>query len=252
MLIRISLIVAIVAGLATSIIGFTELKNRLSTTINDRDTYMQERDQERMAHTKTKATLRDTQGELEKTKKDLGDTISQRDALQGEKDQLTQSNLRLTQQRDEYRLSRDGLQQEINRWNGLNITVDGVRAMIAERRKVLEEKDALNAENKVLNKNLVMVQDKLDQILGKNRPVELPENLRGEVVAVDPKFDFVVLNIGGDVGVKERGELLVNRNGQLIAKLRISSVSPTHSIANILPEWKAANEEVLEGDKVLP
>lgn len=252
MLIRISLIVAIVAGLATAIIGFTELKSRLTTTITDRDTYMQERDQERLAHTKTKKTLSDTTATLEKTQKDLADVTGQRDALQAEKDQLTQANLSLTKSRDEYKQSRDSLQQEINRWNGLGYSIDALRGFIAERKKILEEKDALITENKVLNKNLVMVQDKLDGILGKNRPVELPENLRGEIVAVDPKFDFVVLNIGGDAGVKERGELLVNRNGQLIAKLRVSSVSPTHSIANILPEWKAANEEVLEGDKVLP
>ena len=252
MLIRISLIVAIVAGLATSIIGFTELKNRLSTTIQARDEFEKNWNDEKLAHTKTKKTLTETTATLEKTQKDLADVTGQRDALQAEKDQLTQSNLRLTQQRDEYKQSRDGLQQELNRWNGLNVTVDGVCAMIAERKKIVEEKDALTTENKVLNKNLVMVQEKLDRILGKDRPVVLPEGLRGEIVAVDPKFDFVVLNIGGDAGVKERGELLVNRNGQLIAKLRVSSVSPTHSIANILPEWKAANEEVLEGDKVLP
>ncbi len=252
MLIRISLIVAIVAGLATAIIGFTELKSRLSTTIQARDTFEQERDQERTAHAKTKKTLTDTEASLEKTQKDLADTTAQRDALQAEKDRLTQETIKLTQIGKELRESRDGLQQELNRWNGLNVTVDGVRGLIAERKKMDEQIAAITTENKLIKKNLDMVQEKLDGLLGKDRPVVLPETLRGEVVVVDPKFDFVVLNVGGDAGAKERGELLVNRNGKLIAKLRISSVSPSHSIANILPEWKAANEEVLEGDKVLP
>lgn len=252
MLIRISLIVAIVAGLATAIIGFTELKSRLSTTIQARDTFEQERDQERTAHAKTRKTLKDTEATLEKTQKDLSDTTNQRDALQADKDRLTQETIRLTQVGKELRESRDGLQQELNRWNGLNVTVDGVRGLIAERKKMDEQIAAITTENKLIKKNLDTVQEKLDLLLGKDRPVVLPETLRGEVVVVDPKFDFVVLNVGGDAGAKERGELLVNRNGKLIAKLRISSVSPSHSIANILPEWKAANEEVLEGDKVLP
>jgi predicted RNase H-like nuclease (RuvC/YqgF family) len=252
MLIRISLIVAIVAGLATAIIGFTELKSRLATTIQARDQFEQERDQERTAHNKTKKTLKDTEATLEKTTKDLADTTAQRDALQSEKDQLTQANLRLTQIGKELKESRDSLQQELNQWASIGNTVNQVRAIIAERKKLTEERDAFVAENKVLLKKNGSLQEKIDGILGKNRPVILPEGLRGEVVAVDPKFDFVVLNIGGDAGVKERGELLVNRNGQLIAKLRVSSVSPTHSIANILPEWTKGTDGVMEGDKVLP
>jgi hypothetical protein len=252
MLIRISLIVAIVAGLATAIIGFTELKSRLSTTIAARDQFEQERDQERTAHTKTKKTLKDTELTLEKTQKDLADTTAQRDALQSEKDQLTQSNLRLTQVGKELKESRDSLQQELNQWASLNLSVIQVRTVVAEQKKLTVERDAYVAENKLLLKKNLALDDKIKSLLGDVRPVELPEGLRGEVVAVDPKFDFVVLNIGGDAGVKERGELLVNRNGQLVAKLRVSSVSPSHSIANILPEWKKSTMEVLEGDKVLP
>ena len=51
-------------------------------------------------------------------------------------------------------------------------------------------------------------------------------------------------------GVVERGELLVNRDGKLVAKLRVTGVEPKRCIANVLPEWKQA--DVMEGDAVLP
>ena len=74
--------------------------------------------------------------------------------------------------------------------------------------------------------------------------------LKGKVLATDPKWDFVVLNVGEDQGVLENGELLVNRNGKLVAKVRVRTVEKTRCIANIVPGWKIG--EVLEGDSVLP
>ena len=66
---------------------------------------------------------------------------------------------------------------------------------------------------------------------------------------MDPKYEFVVLNIGGNQGAKERGEMLINRNGRLIGKVRITSVLPDKSIANVIKAWK--QDEPFEGDEVL-
>jgi hypothetical protein len=66
----------------------------------------------------------------------------------------------------------------------------------------------------------------------------------------DPKWDFVVLSVGEDQGVLEDGELLVNRNGRLVAKVRVRSVQKDRSIANVMPGWKLG--DVVEGDAVIP
>jgi hypothetical protein len=58
------------------------------------------------------------------------------------------------------------------------------------------------------------------------------------------------LDIGEDDGVLENGELLVNRNGRLVAKIRIQSVQKDQSIANLLDGWKLS--DVIEGDLVIP
>ena len=67
---------------------------------------------------------------------------------------------------------------------------------------------------------------------------------------VDPKFDFVVLDIGEDQGVIPDGEMLVSREGKLVAKVVVRSVEKNRCIANILPGWKLG--EVIEGDEVTP
>ena len=80
--------------------------------------------------------------------------------------------------------------------------------------------------------------------------VTLPADLKGKVLVADPKWNFVVLNVGEDQGVLERGELLVNRNGKLVAKVIVRSVQKDRCIANVLPGWELG--EVMEGDQVIP
>ena len=68
-------------------------------------------------------------------------------------------------------------------------------------------------------------------------------------MAVDAKWSFVVLDVGTEQGALERGEMLVNRNGKLVAKIRITTVERNRCIANVLPEWSWSN--ILEGDQVI-
>ncbi len=64
---------------------------------------------------------------------------------------------------------------------------------------------------------------------GYDREVALPPGTKGKVVAVDPKYEFVVLDIGGNQGVLKDAKMLVNRGGKLVAKVKITSVQPDRS-----------------------
>ncbi|HXG46051.1 MAG TPA: hypothetical protein VNO52_00370, partial [Methylomirabilota bacterium] len=90
--------------------------------------------------------------------------------------------------------------------------------------------------------------DRLLSILGPTSDVPLDPGTKGKVLVVDPKWDFVVLDIGERENLRANGVMMVHRNGKLVAKVRIVSVQGTRSIANILPGWKL--DEVLEGDTV--
>jgi hypothetical protein len=81
-------------------------------------------------------------------------------------------------------------------------------------------------------------------------PVVLPSNLRAKVVAADPKWHFVVLDAGEKAGVVERGEVLLSREGKLLARARVSRVDAEQSIANVLPGWEM--KDIVEGDSAIP
>jgi hypothetical protein len=106
------------------------------------------------------------------------------------------------------------------------------------------------SENKILVQKLKKVETELAVYRDPNFFVPLPAGLKGKVLVADPKWNFVVLNVGEDQGVLERGEFLVNRNGRLVAKVVVRSVQKDRSIANVLPGWELG--EVMEGDLVIP
>jgi hypothetical protein len=118
-------------------------------------------------------------------------------------------------------------------------------------RNAQETIDAINAEKVVLARANARLKHQLDVITGGEEPiVKLRPDLKGEVVKVDPKWDFVVLNIGDDQGALEDGELLVSRSGKLVAKIIIRNVEKGRCVANVVPGWKLG--EIFEGDVVTP
>ena len=60
----------------------------------------------------------------------------------------------------------------------------------------------------------------------------------------------MVLNVGEDQGILKRGQLLVNRDGRLVAKITVTTVQKDRCIANLMPGWKLG--DVMEGDEVIP
>ena len=92
--------------------------------------------------------------------------------------------------------------------------------------------------------------NELAKYIGPEEYVKLRADLHGKILVVDPKWDFVVLNVGEDQGVISAGELLVSRQGKLIAKVIVRSVQKDRCIANLVPGWKIG--EMTEGDDVSP
>ena len=249
MLIRICLILAIVAGLATAAIGFIKLQERLVTHMKERDEQTKLKEKEIADHTKTKKGLKDTQEKLAVTEKNLTETTADRDKLRGDNDRLQASEASLTKQKTELIAKLGDANAVLEKWRQVGLPPEEVKTVIANLEKAKKERDAFIGENKILGDKIKGLDAKLDELLGKDSIPELPRGLTGRIVAVDPKYNFVVLDIGGEKGVKTRGEMLVSRNGKLIGKVKIASVEPTRSIGNLLPEWQ--NGEIMEGDVVL-
>ena len=75
--------------------------------------------------------------------------------------------------------------------------------------------------------------------------------LQGRILAVNAGWNFVVLSVGDKQGVSVNAPLLVVRGNQPIAKLRITSVEPSTSIADVLPGSVPRGISVQPGDTVI-
>jgi uncharacterized protein YhaN len=248
-MLRICLIVAILAGLAAGVVSFVYVQDIITTTRKDRDDWKKKDTDEAAAHTKTKATLKKTTADLDTTKKTLDQTKSDLDAATTKVAELDKQNTDLTGKLDKTTAERDDAQQKLERWRLVGLEPDQIKGLMADRDKLQKEKAALIAENKLVAANRDDWKNKYILLVGVDAPVQLPAGLKGKVLVVDPKYDFVVLNIGDDQGAKPRGEMLVDRDGKLLGKVRISSVQKDSCVASILPNWKRG--EIMEGDEVL-
>ncbi len=249
MLIRICLILAIVAGLATAGIGFVKLQERLVQHMKDRDEQQTAKESEKAAKEKEMASHKKTKEELAVTSKNLAEMTTLRDRLQSETERLNVNLANITKLKTEADTKLADASAKLEIWRQVGLQPDEVKGVIADLAKTKKDKDALIAEAKILGDKIKGLSDKIDELVGRNDTPELPRGLTGRIVAVDPKYNFVVLDIGTEKGVKARGEMLVSRNGKLIGKVKIASAEPTRSIGNLLPEWQ--NGDVLEGDVVL-
>lgn len=75
--------------------------------------------------------------------------------------------------------------------------------------------------------------------------------LEGRILAVNPAWNFVVLNLGDKNGVLNNAEMLVKRGTQLIGKVRITSVEPSTSIADIVANSVPEGTSISPGDNVI-
>jgi hypothetical protein len=250
MLLRISLIVAILAGLAAGGLGYYEVSTQIPALSKQRDDEHSAKVAEISAHNKTKSELKKTKSDLAQTQQDLADTkldldkaVARADAQSKRADDLNDKLTAATQQRDD-------AQNQLAAFTATGLTPDQVLTLNKQLKSANMQIAAINDEKLVLQRHLVTLQAKLDEIIGPETFVKLPAELKGKIVVVDPKWDFVVLDIGDDQGAVQDGELLVSRQGKLVAKVVLRSVEKNRSIANIVPGWKIG--EPIEGDDVSP
>ncbi len=251
MLLRICLIIAIVGGLAAGALSFKNVQDIIVSTRASRDQWHSQFDSEHKTRLTAEASLKKTKAELDTTKKDLASTKSQLEEANGKVSELDKKNTELTSDLEKTRADRDTAQQELEQWH----LIPGapkppqITAMIDELAKAKQARDAYIAENKILNQKVTDLDNRWKKYVGDANVVIEPPGLKGKIVVVDPKFNFVILNIGSEQGVLEQGEFMVNRQGQLLGNVRIASVEKDRCVANILVDWRRG--EIMEGDEVL-
>jgi len=76
-------------------------------------------------------------------------------------------------------------------------------------------------------------------------------DVQGLVKAVNKPWNFVVLNLGDRQGVSQGSEMLIQRGNDFIGRVRVRSVSPADSVADIDVSSIPRGVEIQPGDSVI-
>jgi septal ring factor EnvC (AmiA/AmiB activator) len=244
--------VAIIAALAAGVVNFSVVKTKIDTLTTDRNTQRSDKET-------AQKELASTKKDLKKTKADLADTQQQLTVAQADeqkaKDQLTAANTKvddLTDKLAKTSQQRDDAQNQLAAYKATGLTAPQVDDLNKNLKQTETALDVEKQENLLLSHTVAKLNNQINELIGTNGAyvVKLPPSLKGTVMAVDPKWDFVVLNVGENQGVLADGEMLVSRDGKLVAKIVVRSVQRDRSIANLVPGWQLG--EIIEGDEVIP
>ncbi len=250
MLLRISLIIAVIAGLGVAGLNIALVKEKITTLVTDRDTQKKDKETAQTSLTKTTKELKDTKTELATTKDNLKTTTEAKDKAEAEAADLTKKNEGLADNLKKTQEKLGATSDELAAWKAFGIPVEAMRKKLDTINAVTAERNAFGDENKVLLGKVANLTGKLNDLINPDTDgPQMPAGLKGKILVADPKYDFVVLDIGQKQGVVDAGRFLVNRNGKLVAKLKVQSVESNRCIANVMPGWKLG--DVFEGDQVI-
>lgn len=120
-----------------------------------------------------------------------------------------------------------------------------------EQQAILQEKETLIAK---LQSDLDSSRGQLETLRkadNDRRSLKMRNGLEGRILAVNQAWNFVVLNLGDKNGVVSNAEMLIKRGTQLIGKVRVTSVEPSTSIADIVSNSVPRGFNIQPGDNVI-
>lgn len=252
MAIKILLILALLTGGGSIAVSHFMVKPRIEKAEKAEKENMQKFQAESAAKARvqselneTKQTLETTKTELETTKTSLAAKTTEAEAANAKVNELTGTvNAKNKEIAD--------IKAANAEFVAFGKPMSDIKATYAKLPVVIKERDVFTAENKVLQVEVNRLKNKMRE-LDKNSliapAVRLPAGLSGKVVSVDPRYEFVIINVGGKQGALVDGEMVITRNGEMVGKLRIATVEPDYSVANIIQSWK--KKDAVEGDTVL-
>ncbi len=248
MALRISLILAILAGLGVIGVSQFVLKPQVEEIVATRDTNKKNWDDAEARFKKKSSELKETTTKLTMTEKNLDETKGQLTTMTAKAESQEKRANGLDQTLAQTRATLKTAQDKLEQWRQTALEPEQVKNLIASEKSLQQDKAALEAEVTLMSKKVARLEEELALFRNTEADPYLPPELHGKVTVVDPKWDFVVLDIGRGKGMVSKGVLLVSRNGELVAKIRVMTVEEGRSIANVLPGWKL--KDIMEGDAV--
>ena len=138
------------------------------------------------------------------------------------------------------------LNQKLYELKVANKMVQEQRSQLTVKSNVIEELNNENDQLKNINGSqkatIARMTRKLEDYK-KNENPAVPEDLQAEVIEVNDRFNFLVIDKGRQNGLISKAELLIHNNGQYVCKAKVSKVLKNKAICEILPN-PAGNAEL--------
>jgi hypothetical protein len=248
---RLSLIVAILAGIAVGVLNFVQVKEKITTLVTQRDSEKTQKETAQNDLRKTKDELAKTEKELKTTKDTLAETSAERDAAVAKAAEQTKKATELADKLEKSTTDLGNARAELAAYQGTGYKPEQIAALGKQIKNLEESVFVAQEETKKVARKLKVAENELAKLVQPEYHVSLPADLKGKVAVTDPKWDFVVLDFGENKQALPDAELLVSRNGKLVGKLRIRSVQSDRCVANVVSgDWKIG--DITEGDVVIP
>jgi predicted RNase H-like nuclease (RuvC/YqgF family) len=229
----------------------------------------------------TKANLVTTQAEVAATKKTLEETNGKLAESQKAASEMTTKNEDAQREITQLKTDSDAKDNEIAQLKGkeastnldmesLKSKIDTITKLKDEITQKLMDKEAepiqqeLNEARKQLDEKQVVADQlnatiqkadgrikELESQIAEKKRVQKVNDLSGRILAVNEAWNFVVLSVGDKNGVSSNAELLVKRGNTRIGKVRVTSVEPASSIADIIPGSLVGGLSIQPGDYVI-
>lgn len=252
---KVLLVVLAILAAGTGVYFSLDQKDAFDKTIKEKLSLRQENvDRTEILHeTESKRGAMEKERDSWLTQRSEAQTLVQNETQQGK--ELTE---KLASTTKEYDTKHASIQQMIEQLAQYNISDPQELVDLAtEAKKTREE---LNAQLEEKNTLLAAISKKVAEEEGKVGKLQQEQkeyrdlakiNAKEFCVAeVDPQWGFVVVNGGAASNLDPSAVLLVTRNGNSIAKLKITSLEKRQLIADIIPGSLASGNRVEVGDQV--
>jgi len=248
------LYIAIAFSVVTALLGIMN-KGKLSDALADRDA--------------TKSTLTAKEAELGKSVEELKQANEKLAGLSSDNEKTQKTIASVQSERDQAKSELESLQKKINDQStqiaDLKEEVASKQAELEKASTATQQEEDPSAELKTqLAENqqlLSAAQTKLSQAESELTQLRaqaqdrarraMRDGLEGSILAVNPAYNFVVLNLGDRNGVVSNSEMLIKRGNVFLGKVRITSVEPSTSIADIVANSVPRGLNIQPGDHVI-
>ncbi len=192
MALRISLILAILAGLGVIGVSQFMLRPQIEGIREKRDYNEKEWKKTDAELKKTKKNLKETSEKLTKTESNLEETKGQLTAVTAKFEAEQKRAVGLQQSIDKLRTELKSTMDDLAAWTNLGLHVEQVKGVISEAKSLRNENEGLQEESKVLLAKVKKLDAEVKRLTGPGEDdPPLPREVRGKVLVVDPKWNFL-------------------------------------------------------------